>query len=195
MKWQQFNKQAYQTLGSLCREPPKLALLTLGNPGNEGAPALAGGGEIVRKSYFCFKTLPPARGLATSPYANPKNSTALVSGNPVHKGGLGCAAILNVGLLACSRRFAGKGYFTFEKSQILLRRSLRAKALGFVRFAMLHYQNFVSGVALAQDDVWTWSLHFAFSGRAQRAPTQVRAYPWWCDGYKPRLPLTRGLPR
>ena len=27
-----------------------------------------------------------------------------------------------------------------------------AEALGFVRFAMLHYQNFVSGVALAQDD-------------------------------------------
>ena len=46
-------------LGSLCREPPKLTLLTSGNPGDEGAPALADGGEIVRKSYFCFKTLPP----------------------------------------------------------------------------------------------------------------------------------------
>ena len=132
MKWQQFNKQAYQTLGSLCREPPKLALLTLGNPGNEGAPALAGGGEIVRKSYFCFKTLPPARRLATSPYANPQNSAALVSGNPVHKEGLGCAAILNVGLLACSRRFVRKVTFILEgelphrlRRSSLLGRSLR----------------------------------------------------------------------
>ena len=39
------------------------------------------------KSDFAFETIPPARGLATSPYANPQNSTALVSGNPVHKGG------------------------------------------------------------------------------------------------------------
>ena len=43
--------------------------------------------------------------------------------------------------------------FAFGKSQRLLRRSLRAKALGFVRSALLHYQNFVSGVALAQDDI------------------------------------------
>ncbi len=42
--------------------------------------------------------------------------------------------------------------FTYERSQRLLRRSLRAKALGFVRSAMLHFQNFVS-LALAQDDV------------------------------------------
>ena len=37
--------------------------------------------------------------------------------------GLGCAAILNVGRLSCSRRFAGKGYFTYGKPQRLLRRS------------------------------------------------------------------------
>ena len=48
---------------------------------------------------------------------------------------------------------AGESNFTFGKSQRVLRRSLRAKALGFVRSAMLPYQNFVSGAALAQDDV------------------------------------------
>ena len=53
---------------------------------------------------------------------------------------------------ACSRRFAGKSNFVFEKLKRLLRRSLRAKALGFVRSAKLHFQNFVS-LALAQDDV------------------------------------------
>ena len=42
-------------LGSLCREPPKLILFTLGNPGNEGAPALAGGGEMVRIVTFTLK--------------------------------------------------------------------------------------------------------------------------------------------
>ena len=42
-------------LGSLCREPPKLALLTSGNPGDEGAPALAGGREMVRKVTFPLK--------------------------------------------------------------------------------------------------------------------------------------------
>ena len=45
-----------------------------------------------------------------------------------------------------------KSNFAYGKSQRLLRRSLRAKALGFVRSALLHYQNFVS-LALAQDDV------------------------------------------
>ena len=33
------------------------------------------------------------------------------------------AVTLNVGRLSCSRRFAGKGYFTYGKSQRLLRRS------------------------------------------------------------------------
>ena len=44
-----------ENLGSLCREPPKLILFALGNPGNEGAPALAGGGEMVRKVTFDLK--------------------------------------------------------------------------------------------------------------------------------------------
>ena len=49
-------------LGSLCREPPKLTLLTSGNPGDEGAPALAGGGEMVRKVTFVLeRELPPSR--------------------------------------------------------------------------------------------------------------------------------------
>ena len=65
-------------------------------------------------------------------------------------------------LFACSHILVGVGAyddprswesnFTYERSQRLLRRSLRAKALGFVRSAMLHFQNFVS-LALAQDDV------------------------------------------
>ena len=42
-------------LGSLCREPPELILFASGNPGDEGAPALAGGGEMVRKVTFVLK--------------------------------------------------------------------------------------------------------------------------------------------
>ena len=44
---------------------------------------------------------------------------------PSTEGGEGCAVDLNVGRLSCSRRFAGKGYFTYGKSQRLLRRSPR----------------------------------------------------------------------
>ena len=62
----------------------------------------------------------------------------------------------------------GKSNFAFEKSQRLFRRSLRAKALGFVRSALLHYQNFVS-LALAQDDVLKESSQngYSFSSKLQ----------------------------
>ena len=78
----------------------------------------------------------------------------------------------------CSHKLVGVGVlddpclwesnFAFGKSQRLLRRSLRAKALGFVRFAMLHFQNFVS-LTLAQDDVPIWSAQcgYAFSSKLQ----------------------------
>ena len=48
----------------------------------------------LRVSYFVFGTIPPSKfeNFDTSPYANPQNSTALVSGNPVHKGGEGWCA-------------------------------------------------------------------------------------------------------
>ena len=94
-------------LGSLCREPSKLALLTSGNPGNEGAPALAGGGEMVRKVTFVLKL---SLRLAGSP-------------PPSIEGGKGCTVAFNVGrgLLPPTRR---KSNFTYGKSQRLLRRSL-----------------------------------------------------------------------
>ena len=88
------------------------------------------------ESNFAFETLPP-------PLRGPPPST---------EGGEGCAVTLNVGR-GLAPAVCGKSDFTFRKSQRLLRRSLRAEALGFVRSALLHYQNFVSGVALAQDDV------------------------------------------
>ena len=53
----------------------------------------------------------------------------------------------------CVRPRSWKSNFSYGKSQRVLRRSLHAEALGFVRSALLHSQNFVSGVALAQDDV------------------------------------------
>ena len=64
--------------------------------------------------------------------------------------------------------------FTYEKSQRLLRRSLHAEALGFVRFALLHYQNFVSGVALAQDDVLGWGLRWVHRLEAKTSFGGVR---------------------
>ena len=87
-----------ENLGSLCREPPKLILFALGNPGNEGAPALAGGGEMVRKVTFDLKL---SLRLAGSP-------------PPSTEGGKGCTVALNVGRLSCSRRFVGKVSFPLE---------------------------------------------------------------------------------
>jgi len=86
-------------LGSLCREPPKLILFALGNPGNEGAPALAGGGEMVRKDTFDLKL---SLRLAGSP-------------PPSTEGGKFSVVALNVGRLSCSRRFVGEGKFCFNE--------------------------------------------------------------------------------
>ena len=53
-----------------------------------------------------------------------------------------------------------KYFFEFKSQRRFLCRSLRAKALGFVRSALLHYQSFVS-LALAQDDVLRGRLRWA----------------------------------
>ena len=68
-------------LGSLCRKPPELILFASGNPGDEGAPALAGGGEMVRKVTFDLK-------LSLRLTGSPPPST---------EGGEGCTVALNVG--------------------------------------------------------------------------------------------------
>ena len=122
-----------------------------------------------RKGNFTFKTLPPARRLATSldrgrrglnrclqrratvllppvagkitfllkggtpsgslarhlPYANPQNSTALVSGNPVRKGGLGwCAS-------AQTRRGALRAPAFPTKVSLVLERANGVRPYGF----------------------------------------------------------------
>ena len=77
-------------------------------------------------------------------------------------------------------RIRGKSNFTFGKSQRVLRRSLRAKALGFVRSALLHYQNFVSGVALAQDDVLRGRLRWAKISAPRRMLAFVEPAPNTC---------------
>ena len=98
-----------------------------------------------------FKTLAPlryplekawfVRGFGTARHPRGSNAT---EGS--------CAAHILVGVGAYDDPRSWESNFTYERSQRLLRRSLRAKALGFVRSAMLHFQNFVS-LALAQDDV------------------------------------------
>ena len=83
-------------LGSLCREPPKLTLLTSGNPGDEGAPALAGGGEMVRKVTFDLKLFLRLAGSPPPLTRTPKTRVARF-GEPRTQGRLCCGSHKLVG--------------------------------------------------------------------------------------------------
>ena len=83
-------------LGSLCREPPKLTLLTSGNPGDEGAPALAGGGEMVRKVTFDLKLYLRLAGSPPPLTRTPKTRVARF-GEPRTQGRLCCGSHKLVG--------------------------------------------------------------------------------------------------
>jgi len=85
----------------------------------------------LRVSYFVFGTIPPSKfeNFDTSLYTREARVGALL-----HK---------LVGA-HCVRPRSWESNFTYEKSQRLLRRSLRAKALGSVRSAMMHFQNFTA---------------------------------------------------
>ena len=108
------------------------------------------GVRIRGKSYFCFEALPP-------PLRGPPPST---------EGGEGCAVSLNVGRPSCSRRFAGKGYFTHGKSQRLLRRSPHGVRVLHRVASVDCYEAFKSAGLPQQNFAALRMTHSRFAGRA-----------------------------
>ena len=134
----------------------------------------------LRVSCFAFETIPPSKfeNFDTSPYANPKNSTTLVSGNPVHKGGLGwCASAQTRRGALCASVSVGKVTLPMEshKESFVDPCAPRRLVLSVSRCYTTKTSSRVLPSLRMTHSREVCALHFAFSGCTECPPTRVRA--------------------